>query len=29
MFCGISSLDILLISVVLFELLISNEIMVS
>lgn len=29
MFCGISGLDILLISVVLFELLISNEIMVS
>lgn len=29
MFCDISSLDILLISVVLFELLIFNEIMVS
>lgn len=29
MFCGISGVDILLISVVLFELLISNEIMVS
>lgn len=29
MFCDISSLDILLISVVLFELLIFNEIVVS